>query len=154
MPDEELPLVAADLIGWRAWWVVEQWPGRHVLQSLWDHNRDSGIWPHDDWLRARCPTGRHDAPQQSCSCGIYVHRDLATLQTSPYPGWDRIDRPVVLGRVQVAGRVVECGRGFHAARATPIELWVPFHHPWIVQPLRDLYRIPVHLSTTKKRSRG
>jgi hypothetical protein len=112
------PDYAEPLIGWRVWCVVETSEGLRLASVIKDE-----IWPASAELVARCHLGaEHDAPAESCTCGVYAARDPATvwsyLRGRDEPG--TVAR--VLGRVLLWGRVVEHEHGWRASHAAPLDL--------------------------------
>jgi len=59
----------------------------------------------------------HRAPQEGCSCGFYAMKELAPLTLFPYREAD-----LVIGRVYLAGKVIEHDFGYRAERARIAEL--------------------------------
>jgi hypothetical protein len=128
------PDLAAPIIGWRVWVVLEE-DERHRLASvfqptLWAPRREltgeclvghRRLWPF--WRRR---AARHEAPDSSCSCGVYALKD--TKQAIQYAfnaevkGRAAIAR--VLGPVSLWGRVLECQRGWRAEYAYPLRIYV------------------------------
>jgi hypothetical protein len=119
--------VAPDLIepvrAWRVWQAVEQNEQLYLLSPFYKTR-----WPSGEPLHATCrrwkpwSRNRHDAPNETCRCGIYA----AALETvvaylSPFPR--RREWPV-LGRVLLWGDAIECTDGWRAACAYPESLFV------------------------------
>jgi hypothetical protein len=154
----DLPLVAGEVVGWRAWGVIEE--GRNLaLVSLFHGAR----WPTDDWLRAVCqklnsdepdPHGCEESPGVYCVCGVYGARDrehLTGLRQFGRPTGVRytMARPLtIIGQVALAGVVIPGWSGWRAARGRPLHLWVPYTHWRVVDRLVEAYRVPVGLSNT------
>ena len=61
------------------------------------------------------PGGPHTVPGEDCSCGFYAMKELSSMLGFLAPG-------VVLGRVELAGKVIECSLGYRAERARIAEL--------------------------------
>jgi hypothetical protein len=149
---DDLPLVGADVVGWRSWRVVERWPGRWELQSL----NSETVWRPREWLTATCHRGEPDPPHDHWGCGIHAAVNASHLEQLSYVRdqdveaiWpDRGAHPVVIGRVQLAGKVIEGDKGWKAERGIVLDLWVPHHRPWIVAPVAARYRVPVHYGLT------
>jgi hypothetical protein len=59
--------------------------------------------------------GPHTVPGESCACGFYAMKDLSRMLLFSAPG-------IVLGRVELAGKVIEYTAGFRAERARITEL--------------------------------
>lgn len=140
------PDYAEPLVGWRVWVVVvtEEGPRlRSVVQKT--------AWPAGRALAAECRRhrllrrARHDAPTAACHCGIYATGldELAPLLVEA--PWDTGLR--VLGEVSLWGDVVECERGWRAARAYPARLYVPVGDGRLAQDAvvdaLSAYRVPV-----------
>ena len=123
------------VVGWRVW-AVSKSNGELRLRSLvYDET-----WLPEQPLVAECrhrphPLRRlwgrrpiaHEPPDWSCDCGIYATRGVEeALRYAKTYG----DRPLrvlhrVLGRVSLWGAVLEYTEGWRAARAYPLELFVP-----------------------------
>jgi hypothetical protein len=146
-PDAEAPAPDAiqPIVGYRAWRYEpnDAWSPLHPMAR-----RPGEVWRAGGWTQARClagglsayvrrsrEQGRHPAPQEGCTCGLYAMRgldelliDLATLGI-PVIAWTG----VILGRVELAGKVIEHDRGYRAERgrvaelfSSPARLEVPF----------------------------
>jgi hypothetical protein len=116
------------IIGYRAWRYRIEPQRLYPLTSvpawaIWNPSHRTGrTWKgaSSDWVTASCRThGRepmHVAPAEGCSCGFYAFRELASsVRTS-------LSSDVVLGRVELAGKVIEHDWGFRAQRARIVEL--------------------------------
>jgi hypothetical protein len=98
-------------------------------------------WLPGTWVNARCLLAPHLAPAEDCSCGLHAAKallevvDLAIdlcprlLIGPPESGAEREIRIAhsprsepVIGRVQLAGRVIEHTRGYRAATARVSEV--------------------------------
>jgi len=137
---DTVPDYIEPLEGWRAWRVGRDGEGApYRLQSLVQR----AAWPARQELVAECLRGRtlfarlrgrrrHGAPQPDCECGIYATTSLEQLLTvyaftlaalfSQQP-WQRAS--YVFGRVALWGSVIECERGWRAARAYPRQIFIP-----------------------------
>jgi hypothetical protein len=112
------PDYADPLIGWRVWCVVATADGLRLGSVIHDER-----WPIGMELVAECRAeGRHEAPDEACTCGIHAAREPATvwsyLRGRDEPG--TVAR--VLGRVLLWGRVVEHEGGWRASHALPLDL--------------------------------
>jgi hypothetical protein len=162
---DRIPDAIEPLIGFRAWFfsvvgqvsVLSISAGVPGLTSAWD-----GANRH--WVTATCPTdtiGRshvapaslkrqleairskigslpeglfvpHSVPGEYCSCGFYAMKTLLSVEEPSGPN-------VILGRVELAGKVIECSTGFRAERARIVEL-TP-----VVGTEREAMRLANHL---------
>jgi hypothetical protein len=87
-----------------------------------------------DWVTASCtvlPEFHHDVPSEECSCGFYSLKELefavdhaSILHLMGFSGYGR-RVPVVLGRIELSGKVIEHDVGYRAERARIAEL-IPF----------------------------
>jgi hypothetical protein len=70
---------------------------------------------------------KHRAPEAACRCGIYACESTAGatpfLSCSRTP--ERQTLGLVLGRLSLWGKVVECQRGWRGERAHPASIYVP-----------------------------
>lgn len=87
------------------------------------------------WIEAACRVDpAHEAPVEVCSCGFYAMRSVSRLLEEAQPLFHApvqmvlprtrlwSDPGVVLGRVELAGKVIEHEHGFRAERARIAEL--------------------------------
>jgi DNA-binding CsgD family transcriptional regulator len=124
-------------ISWRA--------GLHAMNCL---GAGDCPWERLDrgWAWASCRLdGTHDAPEDSCSCGIYALPTLPAVVREVLPligsGF-----PIVAGRVELAGKIIEHERGFRAQRARIAELIT------IEEPTPELMRLGAYRSLQLSRS--
>jgi hypothetical protein len=89
---------------------------------------DEVQWQPGEWTVARCPWTPHHAPHERCTCGLYAakHFDLAMalaavvlISTSPE---DSMPTTAIVGRVQLAGKVIEHAQGYRAEHARVLEV--------------------------------
>jgi hypothetical protein len=119
-------------VGWRTWLVMHERGGLRLRSIMYD-----ALWLPRNELVARClqrgvffPSRRrceHVPPARGCRCGIYAASEPA-LAASYLEGrsWaDALGVYRVIGTVSLWGRVVECTRGWRAARAYPKRIYVP-----------------------------
>jgi hypothetical protein len=148
------PDYAEPLSAWRLW-EVEDVDGAPRLRSLYRVS----FWPVGAPFEARCEAQRlrlsrrprHAAPTETCTCGIYgapfelIRRKLAIEGGLP-PGF-----LFVIGMVSLWGDVLECERGWRAARAYPSRLFLPLGLPGAAERAVGLgdYGVPVELLKTR-----
>ncbi len=126
---------APDLIepiaGYRAWRctanerAIQLFPLTLTPDDLGEENPWEGAW--SGWVRASCRTSEeasHLAPDEGCSCGFYAMKTPDAVAWFATMGHDRTDADrtdgsigVVLGRVELAGKVIEHETGYRAERA-------------------------------------
>jgi hypothetical protein len=89
---------------------------------------DEVQWQPDEWAVAHCPWTKHKAPHEACTCGLYAakHLDLAmalaaVVLTSTSPE-DSMPTTAIVGRVQLAGKVIEHAQGYRAEHARVVEV--------------------------------
>jgi hypothetical protein len=141
IPDrpDRVPDAIEPLIGYRAWHVAgtsllpighrdpaattSPWDGanRHWVSATCSFQAPE---PVTDSMRERLqhiysrlglpfesfPEAPHTVPGEGCSCGFYAMKELGSVLGFSAPG-------VVLGRVELAGKVIECTLGFRAEYA-------------------------------------
>jgi hypothetical protein len=128
------------IIGYRLW-IYSFGLRRAKLHSLNPDSRCHGReWDGagSGWAIASCLDNDdpgHVAPVEDCSCGLYSFSSLPHLfadfndfiawWTQPDPPGTESNCGVVLGRIQLAGKVIEHDHGYRAERARIAEL-VPF----------------------------
>jgi hypothetical protein len=133
------------LSGYRAWQVVED-GGQLVFHPL-SHPSLEWVGATRGWVSATCAAGGrvppkpsrtqlgwvdwprpHPAPGEDCSCGFYAMKELhphlvqliVLAQKTQLDG--RVPGKFVLGRVELAGKVIEHDHGYRAERARIVEL--------------------------------
>lgn len=101
--------------GWRYWRLTPELR----LQSL---SQRGFTWEPGRALVGRCAgagAAGHDAPDPGCACGVHASRDLAALHADALcmaPG------PLVVGEVDLWGRVVVDDHGYRGEYAYPCRL--------------------------------
>jgi hypothetical protein len=140
-PLDRVPDGIAPLEGYRAWAVIEEGDGV-VFRPLWHGARD---WEGATrgWVSASCPREQelrvsprgmilapepHEVPAEGCTCGFYAMKELApelnafARSFGRAAVWPRAGACVVLGRVELSGKVIEHDEGYRAERARIVEL--------------------------------
>jgi hypothetical protein len=142
---ERVPDGITPLVGYRAWQVVEE-EGGLVFYPL-SHRSREWVGATAGWVSSTCPVEPddlfrlkpgdrplrivellHDAPGERCTCGFYAMKELHPhlLQLVAFAQraerTQRSDATFVLGRVELAGKVIEHARGYRAERARIVEL--------------------------------
>jgi hypothetical protein len=98
-------------------------------------------WPALDAFAADCP--QHPRPELECGCGVYA---VATReQAVEWAEWARsaLPYPIVLGRVQLWGRVFPHLIGYRAEHAYPYELELLEPDEVLARRLRHSYLVDV-----------
>jgi hypothetical protein len=111
----------AAVIAWRTWRLRIN-PETEVIQARLESSVYGDAWPERQAFWSYCP--EHDKPESTCTCGIYaVTTRAAALE---WAGWAQstLPNPIVLGRVQLWGRVLPHSTGYRAELAYPYELSV------------------------------
>ncbi len=119
---------AAPIRGWRVWTVVETAAGLRLGSVIHDEVWEPGTTAlaacrrHEDLFAPAVPP--HPTPSGICGCGFHAVRD-------PADAWSYLrgrDEPNVvrriLGEVALWGRVVETEKGWRAAAAYPVRVYV------------------------------
>lgn len=106
-------------VGWKVWRVEHDGDGTRLRSVLY-----GDLWPAGEPVEARCRRllrSEHDAPCSGCGCGIHAGRELSAWEH--YLAVDAGTR--VFGRVFLWGTTIEGRLGWRAARACPVEIFVP-----------------------------
>jgi len=121
------------IVGFRVWYYDLTGPRPHLYPicsrrdlsapSPWD-GAESG------WVVASCganPVDPCDVPAWGCTCGFYATKSLSTLERALFPLMlspteREADCGCILGRVELAGRIIEHDDGYRAQRARIAEL--------------------------------
>jgi hypothetical protein len=133
LPDR-VPDGIEPMVGYRLW--VYTLGGRraelHSLRSLRSslHPLGKSDWDGaaSGWVFASCDMYGHAAPDEDCTCGFYavkwLHQLLppVPLRTSESGVNQGVESGIVLGRVELAGKIIEHEYGYRAERARIAEL--------------------------------
>lgn len=147
------PLIAGEVTGWRAWGLVTTGRREPAIRSLFEGGKP--LWPPRDWFRATCRFGHcpDEQPSEGCNCGIYAARDrqqLVGLHQYGDPNEIRYTQAggaiTVIGQVALVGLIYPGSRGWRAARARPLSIFLPYAHWDVVDALSRVYRVPVGLT--------
>ena len=116
---ERVPDAIEPLIGYRAWFFTNNVHGASLL-SLAPLGGSNTAWEgaNRHWVSAACPFGSlppHVIPGEDCSCGFYAMKTLSRVQQLSMEL--RSGPDLILGRVELAGKVIEYTVGYRAARA-------------------------------------
>jgi hypothetical protein len=118
---DRIPDGIEPLVGYRMWSVSLE--HRHAsLHSLTCSEDRPCPWDRapSAWITATCNLDMgHEAPGEGCACGIYALKSLPDLIASAGMGWLG---ETVLGRVELAGKIIEHDTGYRAERARVVEL--------------------------------
>jgi hypothetical protein len=127
------------IVGYRAWYYeIGQREARlHPITQGSGVGPKAGAWDGASWgwVTAMCslvgPASWHVAPMEDCSCGFYAMHELQPVvqDAAQLHVWRNLGLAsttgVVLGRVELAGKIIEHDRGYRAERARIAEL-IPF----------------------------
>jgi hypothetical protein len=132
----DAPDLIEPIVGYRAWRYtmseggVRLWPFNVTADDLLPRNEWEGAWAA--WVTASCLLPRdpsHLAPDEDCTCGFYAVKrpeDVAMFTGAiifhAAASRDKGDEEAVLGRVLLAGKVIEHETGYRAERARIAEL--------------------------------
>ena len=109
------------ILAWRSWRLRID-PETEAVVPMLESCVYGDPWPEREPFSAYCP--EHELPHPSCGCGIHaVTTRVAALE---WAGWAQsaLPNPIVLGRVQLWGRVLPHTAGYRAQLAYPYELGV------------------------------
>ena len=147
-----VPDVVDDVIGWRAWNVIETSDGPRLASQGYGGAGASGLWIPGQPMHAHCTRGgSHRSPDEGCSCGYYAARTREhLLGLDHYHRYDRSNGPVVIGQLQMWGKIVPATLGWRAEIVYPKRVLVPYEFWQVVNPLREAYgeSVEIELETT------
>jgi hypothetical protein len=106
-------------VGWKVWRVEHSAEETRLRSVLY-----GDLWPAGVPIEADCRRlvrVEHEAPCGGCGCGIHAGRELSAWEH--YLSVDAGNR--VFGRVLLWGATIEGRHGWRAARACPVEIFVP-----------------------------
>jgi hypothetical protein len=106
-------------------------------------------WQPDQWMVAECLRMAHAAPHEGCVCGLYAakHFDQAMAiaagvltTTSPQ---DSMPTTAIVGRVHLAGKVIEHAQGYRAERARVVEVFPIQGRSRLTASIASKFGVPV-----------
>jgi hypothetical protein len=109
------------ILGWRIWRLRTDFE-RERVEPVLESCVYGDLWPAQETFAADCL--RHAQPAPECGCGIYAVAsrekafEWATWAQSALP------HPIVLGQVQLWGRILVYSAGYRAELGYPYELEV------------------------------
>jgi hypothetical protein len=109
------------VLAWRTWRLRIN-PETEAIEPRLESCVYGDAWPERRAFWSYCP--EHEKPEPACSCGVYaVTTRAAALE---WAGWAQsaLPNPIVLGRVQLWGRVLPHSAGYRAELAYPYKLGV------------------------------
>lgn len=128
------PLSTEPIRAWRIWRVSDE--GDLLESPIYGDE-----WAPGEAFAADCTT--HSLPDSGCGCGIYAvtTREIAL----EWAEWARASLPyrIVLGQVQLWGRVLPHLTGYRAENAYPYELELLDEGPELARSLRRRYLVDV-----------
>jgi hypothetical protein len=106
-------------------------------------------WQPDEWTVARCRWTGHTAPHEGCTCGLYAAKSFelamaiaAGVLTTTSPG-DSMPTTAIVGRVQLAGKVIEHARGYRAEHARVVEILPIEGRSRLTESVASRFGVPV-----------
>jgi hypothetical protein len=109
MPPARAPDLVRPVIGFRQW----RLRGSELWALLSDERWDPGV------VTARCDTGRHQAPETDCECGLYAWYE------PPNPMASAATADLVAGGVALWGRIELHAHGMRAEHGMVVALALP-----------------------------
>jgi hypothetical protein len=109
------------ILAWRSWRLRSD-PDRGLVEPVLESCVYGDPWAPREAFAATC--AEHRAPARACGCGIYA---VTTRETAlEWARWAQsaLPHPIVIGRVQLWGRVLPHSAGYRAELAYPYELGV------------------------------
>jgi hypothetical protein len=135
--------------GWRSWYVDRRYAGPR-LRSL----TQGYVWPGYKPMVAVCKEGHGALGFEYCGCGLYGADTFSTLYMLGYT-WSSMSEsppaattarfPLVVGEIDLWGKVVEAEWGLKATHGYPRVLHVPRMQWRLATPLRERYGCVVKL---------
>lgn len=111
-PVHRSPDYIQTLTGWRGWDVYD---GR--LCAL----RNCIPWEPRKSSKAECAYHIHEAPRMECSCGYWSFKSSDLMKKALHAYQSLV---MVVGSVEIWGKVIECENGYRSEFSYPKELWL------------------------------
>jgi hypothetical protein len=151
MSELAVPDLVREVVAWRAWRVI----GGVKLPMLASATHGDTIWHPDRWTYATCcdrdaclRSSDGKVPGERCSCGMYAANTRKRLLELGYNRYESTARPVLIGEVGLAGKVIPGSFGWRAERARIVRLELAYELFRFAEPLETLYRVPVLFANT------
>lgn len=137
LPSIEVADSIGEVIGWRAWDVVDTPDGVRIKSQGAGGAGANDLWNPGEVLSARCAKGNgHRSPDEGCTCGFYAAANREHLTTLSYHRYDQRHANTIIGEVYMDGKVVPATLGFRAENIWPMRMVVPTTLP--VRNLRGI----------------
>jgi hypothetical protein len=112
---------AVPILAWRIWRLRSD-PDRGLVEPLLESCVYGDPWPPGEAFAAACAD--HPGPTTACGCGIYAVTSRETALEWARWAQSALPHPIVIGQVQLWGRVLPYSAGYRAELAYPYELEV------------------------------
>jgi hypothetical protein len=109
------------ILAWRIWRLRTDLD-RGVSEPVLESAVYGDVWRAGRAFAAECPS--HSLPARDCGCGVYGVATEAAARAWAEWAQSAVPHPIVLGRVQLWGRVLVYSSGYRAELAYPYELEV------------------------------
>jgi hypothetical protein len=109
------------ILAWRIW-RLRMDVDRGLVEPVLESCVYGDEWPEREAFAAECP--EHRRPTPDCGCGIYAVTTRAAA--GEWASWAQsaLPHPIVLGRVQLWGRILPYSAGYRAELGYPYDLEV------------------------------
>lgn len=133
MSSGTVPLYPEAFVGWRGWHIEN---GRLMSVAT-----QGFVWEPGEQVVAHC--GRHKAPRQGCTCGLYSTKSLRKLIENGYHDHG------AFGQVSLWGRIIDYDDGYRSEFAYPKVIYLSYLNMRHVEAL-SVYGVPVMLKNPHK----
>ena len=140
-----VPDVLGEMVGWRAWNVIETGENEVRLGSV---THTSYIWRPQGFVIAECSLHQtEEIPAEKHSCGFYAAKTREHLLSMSYHRYTDSD-DIVIGEVGLSGKVIAGTQGWRAQKARIKKVYVPFEKWQLMKKIEEVYNVEVELSNT------
>jgi len=154
-PNFKVPDLIEAVEGWRVWRVSAEVPRFGTMPKLYSATHRGYYWTPRKVSLAECGKCKENVPGEHCTCGFYSAKHFEHLMSMSYHWYDmEAGEVMVLGQIANWGKVIEGTQGWRAAKAYPVQLWVPFEAWTLAEPIEQAYGVPVGIRNFLKPGRA
>jgi len=140
-----VPDVLGEIVGWRAWNVLDVGDGEVRLGSVTHTNY---IWKPNSFVIAECTLHTvEEIPHEKHSCGFYAAKTREHLLSMSYHRYTDVD-DIVIGEVGLSGKVIPGTQGWRAQKARIKKVYVPYEKWRLLKKIEEVYNVECELSNT------
>jgi hypothetical protein len=123
-----IPVRDDAVVAWRVWRLGTYTTFGGTLEPFLRSCVYAEYWPAGERFEASC--SRHSLPTRACGCGVYGVKSRDEAVRWAFWAGKALPNPIVVGRVNLWGKVLQFSRGYRGQYAYPYELEIPAAGDW------------------------